>query len=154
MRSWLLCLWLSTAVAVAGEKTVIVVWPFEDVSFLPAQGTGSEEIGELSMELLTAALVRNPAIDVVERQQLAKILEELNLSCSGLADKDACLKVGRIVGARKMVFGSYFLVGGQVNLLVRRVDVETSEIEKILDRSTPQDRLPEVLDEIATAIIE
>lgn len=154
MRSWLLCLWLSTAVVMANEKTVVVVWPFEDITFLPVQGTAPQDIGDLSMELLISALLRNPAIDVVERQQLDKVLEELNLSCSGLADKDACLKVGRIVGARKMVFGSYFLVDGQVNFLVRRVDVGTSEIEKTVDRTSRQDRLPEVMDEIATEIIE
>jgi len=153
VRLFLFCLWfLIIPATLAEEKTVVVVWPFEDVSFIPGNDAGQDDLGGLATEVLIARLLQSRRVEVVERQALDKVLEELNLSCSGLADKDACLRVGKIIGARKMLFGTYFLLDGRLHLLVRVVDVETSLIDGSVKWVTTPGELPQAMEEIAQQV--
>jgi len=138
-----LLFWLLIVPAVtAGDRLTVVVWPFEDITFVSDPTGGPQDLGSLAMETMIAGLMRYERVEVVERERLDRILEELNLSCSGLADQEACLQVGKIVGAGKMVFGEYFLMpGGQVHFLVRLVDVETSLIDASLETVVPSGRV-------------
>jgi curli biogenesis system outer membrane secretion channel CsgG len=63
---------------------------------------------------------------LVERERLLAVLRELNLGSSGLADDATALRIGRLTGARMMLFGAYQIVAGQMRLDLRLVDVETS----------------------------
>jgi hypothetical protein len=65
---------------------------------------------------------------VVEREKLLLALEELYLSTSELAERETQLKLGRIVGARWMIFGGYQVVGQTMRLDMRRVDVATGQV--------------------------
>jgi hypothetical protein len=67
---------------------------------------------------------------VIERQQMETIMEELGFQLSGACDTDECVvQVGKILGARKMVAGSVSKVGNLYSLQVRIVDIESSRIE-------------------------
>ncbi len=46
------------------------------------------------------------------------------------------LKIGRIVGARFMVFGGYFVLGDKMRLDLRLVEVETGSIVKAAQKTT------------------
>lgn len=81
-------------------------------------------------DMLITELSGNPRIRVVERDQLQKLLEEQNLSQSDRVDAETAVKVGRVLGARHMLFGTYVTdFKGNMRLDVRAVDVETSRIE-------------------------
>lgn len=67
-----------------------------------------------------------PGLPVVERQRLKDLLAEQKVSASELADDDARVRLGRIVGAQRMVFGGYFVLAGQVQVHARVVDSATS----------------------------
>ena len=73
---------------------------------------------------------------MVERERLILALEELKLGSSALADPSTRLQIGRIVGARYMVFGTYMIISGLMRLDLRLVDVETGGILKACERST------------------
>ena len=73
---------------------------------------------------------------VVERQRLILALEELNLGSSSLANEATRLRIGRIVGARFMVFGGYFVLGDMMRLDLRLVEVETGTIVKAAEKTT------------------
>ncbi len=103
----------------------VVVWDFDDQS--PVPGSGQWLKRSLS-ENLTAQLLRVPGLPVVERQRLRDLLAEQQLAGSALADDDARLRLGRIVGAARMVFGGFFVLGDQVQVHVRVVDTATSRI--------------------------
>ena len=77
---------------------------------------------------LAEAFIAGGIVRPVEREALQKILGELELSMSGLVDPGTAAKVGRMAGARFVLLGTAAVVGKQVRLSCRVVDVETSEI--------------------------
>lgn len=83
-------------------------------------------------EVLSASIVEvfdaSGRYTVIEREQLVLALEELHLGSSALADEKTRLKIGKIVGARFMVFGGYFVMGDQMRLDIRLVEVESGRI--------------------------
>jgi len=111
----------------------VAVWDPEDVS---SGDAGEQGIGEvLALRIVEAARARG--LDVVERQKLLLAVEELRLGSSALADESTRLRLGRITGARRMVFGGYMAVGNRVRMDLRLVDVETGKVLRTASRTGP-----------------
>jgi hypothetical protein len=68
---------------------------------------------------------------------LNRVLEELHLGSSALADEQTRLKLGKLVGARLMVFGGYQVFGGQMRIDLRLVEVETGKVLKAVHKIAP-----------------
>ena len=79
-------------------------------------------------ENLTTSLLQVAGLPVVERQRLKDLLAEQKVSASDLADEDARVRLGRIIGAGRMVFGGYFVLGQQVQVHLRMIDTATSRV--------------------------
>lgn len=79
-------------------------------------------------QLLINDLVATDGVKVVERTDIQKILDELELGHSGVADPDTAAKVGKLLGAEWLVLGTYFEMGGVLFVQSRIVRVETGEI--------------------------
>lgn len=105
----------------------IAVFDIENLS--PDDSTG-EDLGLLLSSEIVGRLSTKPAVQIIERQQLVSVLQELNLGTSELVDESVRLKVGRMLGAKRMVFGSYLVSGSNMRLDLRLVDVETGKILK------------------------
>lgn len=113
------------------KAAAVAVWDLEDLS--PGAG-GRPDLGQvLSGEIIEA--LQQTGVQVVEREKILSILEELHLGSSFLTDDETRLRVGRIMGAREMVFGGYMVVGGSIRIDVRRVDVETGRVVKTAKRT-------------------
>ena len=101
-------------------------------------GKYQENLGPLSKGLaeLFAHYFRNiSSFTVIERDKINIVLKELELQKSGAVDRSTAVKVGKIIGARYMVFGSIMQLDDKNAItLVRVVDVETSEIIESLDK--------------------
>lgn len=110
----------------------VAVW---DLEYLGEAGGPHAGIGELLSAEIIQTIHRSGRYTVVERQRLLLALEELNLGSSDLADAGTRLRVGRIVGARQMLFGTYLVFDEILQLDIRRVEVETG---RILDASRQQ----------------
>jgi hypothetical protein len=68
---------------------------------------------------------------VIERNKMETIMQELGFQLSGACDTDECVvQVGKVLGASKMVAGSVSKVGTLYSLQVRIVDMQTSKIEQ------------------------
>ncbi len=81
-------------------------------------------------ERLRAYLGRTNVFQVIERNKMESIMQELGFQLSGACDTDECVvQVGKILGASKMVAGSVSRVGTIYSLQVRIVDITTSQIE-------------------------
>jgi TolB-like protein len=111
----------------------VAVWDLNNLNPKEAVGT---DMGELLASEVIETLKEAGTYQVVERQRLILALEELNLGSSALADDATRLKIGRIVGARFMVFGSYFVLGDVMRLDLRLVEVETGAIVKAAEKTT------------------
>ena len=107
------------------NEKIVAVWSPDDLSF---QSSPWPDLGELLGSQVTAYIGESGKYAVVEREKLDAVLEELNLATSALADPATRLKIGRLAGARMMVFGGYQVVGSSMRLDLRLVDVATAGI--------------------------
>lgn len=122
--SW--AVWAQSALA-AGST--VVVWDFDNNTVGPMHTIqAAEPLSRLLPEVLLANLSKLPEVSVVERVRLREILEELKLGTSQLSSEETRLRLGRILGARNMVFGEYVLLAGMVRADIRLVEVETARI--------------------------
>ncbi len=64
-------------------------------------------------------------IHIVERDIIQDILEELNISTQEITDQETNLKIGKILGAKIILLGSYSAYRGQIRIDIRMVEVET-----------------------------
>jgi len=97
---------------------------------LEANGVDPGEARAIS-ERLRIWLGRTQTFQVIERNQMESIMEEMGFQFSGACDTDECVvQVGKVLGASKMVAGSVSKVGTLYSLQVRIVDMQTSRIEQ------------------------
>lgn len=115
---------VSVSVAAHAALPAVVVWDFDNQSALP----GSDFLKRSLSENLTASLLQIGGLPVVERQRLKDLLAEQKLAAGDVADEDARLRLGKIVGASRMVFGGFFVLGDQVQVHVRVIDTATSRV--------------------------
>ncbi len=83
------------------------------------------------MTQLTDSLNASGRVKVVERVVIERLLEELNLGSSDLADPETALRLGRILAARLIGTGSIFYLPRTTLLNLRLIDTETSAIPQV-----------------------
>ncbi|MFQ5551463.1 MAG: CsgG/HfaB family protein [Gemmatimonadales bacterium] len=115
----------------------IAVMTFENGG---SYGQDSENFDALQIglqQMLITEFSQNEGLRVVDRSRLRDLMEEQDLGGTGRVDANTAARVGQLVGARFMVFGSFVDFYGDMRLDVRIVDTETSEIvrtENVRDR--------------------
>jgi tetratricopeptide (TPR) repeat protein len=81
---------------------------------------------------LADALNATGRVQVVERVLVEKLLQELNLGSSELADPAAALELGKVLSARLMVTGTLYYQSGDYLLTLRLIDTQTTRIVKVM----------------------
>lgn len=102
----------------------LVVLPFKNLTGQADQNW----LGESFSESLTTSLSQRGQLSLIERSQLELILQEQGFSQSALSDESQAPRLGKILGARKLLIGSYQQVGQTLQIQARLVDVETGQI--------------------------
>jgi thioredoxin-related protein len=77
---------------------------------------------------LTIQFVNSRKYTVVDRSDVDKVLTEQNFQMSGYVDDDAFVSIGKFIGATVVVTGSITGTGSQKRLVIKAIDVLTSEI--------------------------
>jgi hypothetical protein len=77
---------------------------------------------------LTVQFVNTKNYTVVDRTSVDAVLTEQHFQMSGYADDDAVVSVGKFIGAAVVVTGSIDGTGSQKRLVIKAIDVLTSEI--------------------------
>ncbi len=118
-----------TAAAVnSAEESLVVpttaVLPFEARTRAGEQNADGKSIAEL----VSIALLETGSADLVERAELDKALNELQLSAIGLVDKNTQLKLGKLIGAKILITGSMFKSGDKNYLVAKIIGSETSRV--------------------------
>lgn len=122
------------APAVVKKGDAIAVWDLENLN--PTEFAGTD-IGEILSVKVIETFKESANYTVVERERLLLVLEELNLGTTDLISESTRLKIGRIAGARLMVFGTYMIINDTVRLDLRIVEVETGIILKATSKTAP-----------------
>ncbi|MBI4559979.1 MAG: tetratricopeptide repeat protein [Candidatus Hydrogenedentes bacterium] len=78
-------------------------------------------------------------VQVVEREVLDKLLQELNLGSSELADSNTQLRLGKVLSAQLLGFIDFAKTGADAELYLRMVDTETTSIANQLRRPLKAD---------------
>jgi class 3 adenylate cyclase/Tfp pilus assembly protein PilF len=111
---------------------------------------GQDEFFKLEM---TERLRGLQAVDVVDRELLDKLLQELKMSSSDLADSSTALELGRIISAR--LIGNLTFVGlkNETRLYLKLIETETSLIKISLSETFDNDSdLNDIVNTIITRI--
>lgn len=117
-------------------KTLAIL-PFENNAVTDAERYEPLSRGLAAM-LITDLQKSGSSMKIIEREKIQALLKEVALSQSGSVDKETAVKVGRILGAQTIAFGSFMVLMDQVRIDVRIVKTETSEMlmaESITGRS-------------------
>ncbi len=110
------------------------------------------------VERLQIELLKYKGIKVVERLELKRIMDEHKIQLSGYSEKDA-VKIGSIIGANKIITGSLTEVDGTYFLIIKVIDVTTSEIDfidQIRGDSTIElsEKIKNIVSKIANALLK
>src|ERR1035441_10081525 len=105
-----------------GNKKVTVL------DFTDLDGNTSE-IGKYVAEQLTVDFVMNKRdFSVLDRANLKRIMEEHQLTTSGLVDPENAKKLGMFAGVDAMIFGKIVSGGGKINVSTKIITTDTAVI--------------------------
>jgi TolB-like protein len=123
----------------------IAVLPFErgfafgmDREMLEAMGVGVQQI-------MITELSQNTQLRLVDRSVIREILAEQDLGASGRIDDETAARIGRLVGARYVIAGSFTEDGREMRLDGRVVNAETGEILKADQVMDQRDRIYRII---------
>ncbi|HUF27364.1 MAG TPA: CsgG/HfaB family protein [Gemmatimonadaceae bacterium] len=104
-------------------------------------------------DMLVDALAQNPGIRVVERDQLQHVLEELKLHGTDQVDPETAVRVGKLLGARHMLTGGFVIDPRRdIRLVIRAVNVETSQVEYTESVQGKADNILALISELGTKV--
>ena len=134
----------ATAAHAQGKPTVAIM-AFENGAF----GKDAKDYDGLTKAVpgfLVTDMSANTNIRVIERGEVQKLVDEQKLTKDGHVDQATAVRIGKLLGAGYMIFGT-FVVDPKGNFRVdaRAVNVETSEIAHV-------ERVDDKADNIVTAI--
>ncbi|WP_182868404.1 CsgG/HfaB family protein [Rhodopirellula sp. JC639] len=114
--------WATRALASEPAVYPMAVFPFQQ------RGPGNSDLGEQVTMLLTAHLLERPDLYLVEREGLAKIIDEQELNLSGMVDPDSATRIGQLTGARILVVGSVSEMNDKIYVVAKAIGTETSRV--------------------------
>ena len=104
---------------------------------LETKGQPSPREGEDAYvdEFISRDLKNSTRFQVVERRLLERLLEELKLSSSQLADPQTALRIGNILSAKILITGALVRYKGQLKVNLRAVDTENTRVTAVASGS-------------------
>lgn len=136
---------------------VVAALVFLTPSYLPAQPTlGVLDFDNNSLadrqrleplrkglaQMFSSELGQLQALRLVERADLHRVIEEMQLAQAGMIDEKTAQQVGKLVGAQYLLLGSFiYLPGGKLRVDTRIVEVETGRILKAGEETGKESQL-------------
>ena len=132
----------------------IAVLPFDNSGSYGQDKENFDALQKGIAGMLISELAANPAARVVEREQIQSLLEEQNLGASGRVDPQTAAKIGKLVGARYIITGTFVDFYGDFRVDLRLVNTETSEIIKVESDRMQRDHLFDIIRSLATRLMK
>jgi TolB-like protein len=127
----------------SGKPTVAVLY-FTNAALVDA--TAYAPLSKGLAEMLITELGQNSAIDVVERDRLQSVIEEQNLQRTDRVDQATAVKIGKTLGARHLLMGSFVIDPARnMRIDVRAVNTQTSRVDYVESITGKADRLLELV---------
>jgi len=132
----------------------IAVLPFNNGG---SYGQGKEDFDALERGIagmMISELSQNPAARLVERQEVQRLVDEQNLGAQGRVDPQTASKIGKLVGARYMVMGTFVDFYGDFRVDVRLINTETGEVVKTESERMQRDHMFDIIRSIAARLMK
>ncbi|MFA6456902.1 MAG: CsgG/HfaB family protein [Bacteroidota bacterium] len=137
--------------ALAGDPKTIAVLYFENNSVVDKDKLDPLKKGLADMMITEMSKIKG--IKVVERQRIQSIIEELNLNETDMVDKTTTQKMGKLLGAKVMLFGGFSnLFNDKLRIDVRIVRTETGETLKAEEETGELDEFLTMLQSLVKKI--
>jgi TolB-like protein/predicted Ser/Thr protein kinase len=108
--------------------------------------------GSKVTDLLFAKLAGNPDVFLVDREDLKKALQELELSLSGAVKPEQAAKTGQLTGAKLLLTGSVFQIDKQLHIVAKIIGTETSRVVGAAVEAKADDELAPLVDKLADKV--
>lgn len=158
-RRMLLSLVLSTlaltpALQAQDSRPGVAVMPFSDGG---SYGKDKEDFAALQKgipAMMISELAANTQLRLVDRENIQSVIDEQNLGKDGRLDQATAAKVGKVVGAKYMIMGTFTDFYGRIRIDARLVEVETSEILKVTsEKDAKREDLFKVLQSVSLKLM-
>ncbi len=123
MKKWFVC-FLFFAFALTGNSKTIAISYFDNSS-------GDAKYNALSKgiaDMLITDLSKVKGVNIVEREKLEKLIQEIKLGQSKYFDPATAQKLGKGLGAQNILTGSFYLLDNIIRIDARLIDVQTGAI--------------------------
>ncbi len=140
----------SARLAHAGEARLpVAILSFENHSGDPA----SDPFRLGLRDMLTTDLSRLPSLQIVERGRLEEVIKELSLAEGKFIDPATAAKLGKGVGAKALIAGSFILTKDKARIDLRMVESETGTVLLAESAEGPKDDFFAIEKELAEKAI-
>jgi curli biogenesis system outer membrane secretion channel CsgG len=106
------------------SRAVLAVMAFD----YSGKDAALEPLAQGLAQMLISDLSTVGRVQVVERAKLQELLKEQKLAGDGRVDARTAARIGKLLGARYLVLGSYFDLMKQMRIDARLVEVETGKV--------------------------
>jgi tetratricopeptide (TPR) repeat protein len=139
---WILVLfiafWGITAQTLFAAVPTVVVMPFNDASKFPQAGWISEGIPELLQQYMEAR-----SFNVLGRNERLVAFDKVGIPYTSALSKASLIKVGMELDVSHLIWGSYSVENGRVQLSANVLDLSQSSLSNTLVEEGELARLPE-----------
>jgi len=111
-------------IKVQSDKIKIGIIEFQSLN----EEAKKDILGKVFSEVLTTSFVNSEAFKIIEREQLEKVLKELQLTQTGIVDTAYAKQIGKMVGADAILTGTVIKFGTDLRVDARIIDVESGII--------------------------
>lgn len=122
------------------------VLPFQE------RGRESKDQGSKVTDLLFANLSADPALNLVDREDIKKLLDEQELNLSGLVNPQQATKVGQLTGAKLLITGSVLQVDSSIYLIAKVIGTETSRVVGASVKGNVRDDLGKLVEDLGKVV--
>lgn len=135
------------------DKATVAVLYFDNNSLVEPEKYDPLRKGLCDMMITELSTIA--ALEVVERAELEKVLEEIALGQSGVIDEETAPRVGRMLGARTLLLGSFMKgMGDDIRIDTRLVEVESGRVLKAEEVSGKAAKLFKLIEELVFKLAE
>jgi TolB-like protein len=127
IRTRIILILVAAVLAVPGisraAETVSVLY-FENTS----RNRDYEWLSKGIADMVITDIAGRGAIDVIERENLKKVLDEQQLSLTGIIDDKKALEIGKLLSATRLIYGSFIIQGNVVIINGKLTETQSGKI--------------------------
>lgn len=106
-------------------------------------------VSRVLVDMIMTELSTRPAVRLIERQEIDDVIRKRQLSLSGRISDEQAVQIAQLVGANYVVTGGLMLVKDDVQLNIRILDAETSELHHAAKQSGKQEQFLALVEQLA-----